>query len=253
MKRAVVWTVLTLISSMVYFSCGSGIYDVLSRDQRDPDNFTVTVDSFSAENAIRCSWEKDERCDTYVLMRSEDKSVLRFEEAYRGDAVEYEDKVLKEDTRYLYRLDKIRGTKRFKGGVHYLGLYNKQVKDVYEPNDQKEQAVLLENDKQGNIYYYRSHEGSIVEDEDWYKVRLPARRQAKITIVYDALHQPFIVTKPYNSSIERPATNVPVVIRNDTDYETELRFKISLDNNIVVSGSAGGAYYPYTLRLLLIE
>ena len=134
-----------------------------------------------------------------------------------------------------------------------MGIYSKQVKDVYEPKDKKENAVLLESDKQANVYYYRSTEGTILEDEDWYKVRVPARRQAKITIIYDAVNQPFIITKPYNGEEERPATNSAVEIKNNTDGEKELRFKISLDKNIVVSGSAGGVYYSYTLRLLSIE
>ena len=134
-----------------------------------------------------------------------------------------------------------------------MGIYSKQVKDVYEPNDKKENAVLLESDKQANVYYYRSTEGTILEDEDWYKIRVPARRQAKITIIYNVANHPFVITKPYNGEEARPATNGFVEIKNDTDYERELRFKISLDKNIVVSGSAGGACYRYTLRLLSIE
>lgn len=244
-----------LIIVIVIFNgaCGTGVYEIVSRDQRDPDNFYVNVDSFSEENVIKCIWEEDERCDKYILMRSEDKNVLKFKEVYNGEGTEYEDRVLKEDTRYIYRLDKIRGKKRFLGNIHYMGIYSKQVKDVYEPNDRKEKAVLLQNDIQGNVYYYRSHEGTVLEDEDWYKVRIPAKRKAKVAIVYDAANSPFIITMPYNGHTEKPETNKSVIITNDTDYERELRFKVSLDRNIVVSGSAGGECYPYTLRLLSIE
>ena len=245
--------VLILCSLLSFSGCGGGIYEIVARDQRDPDTFYLKVDSFSEENVIRCSWAKDERSDKYIVMRSEDREPLHFEKVYEGERTTYEDAVLKEDTRYLYRLDKVRGKRGFKGKTHYMGIYSKQVKDVYEPNDKKENAVRLENDKQANVYYYRSTEGTILEDEDWYKVRVPARRQAKITIIYDGANKPFIITKPYNGEQERPATNGAVVIKNDMDYEKELRFKISLDKNIVVSGSAGGAYYPYTLRLLSIE
>ena len=244
-----------LIIVIVIFNgaCGTGVYEIVSRDQRDPDNFYVNVDSFSEENVIKCIWEEDERCDKYILMRSEDKNVLKFKEVYNGEGTEYEDRVLKEDTRYIYRLDKIRGKKRFLGNIHYMGIYSKQVKDVYEPNDRKEKAVLLQNDIQGNVYYYRSHEGTVLEDEDWYKVRIPAKRQATIAIVYDAANLPFIITKPYNGSSEKPANNVGIIIKNDTDVEKELSFKISLDRNIVVSGSAGGGCYPYTLRLISLK
>ena len=245
--------VLILCSLLIFSGCGNGIYEIVTRDQGDPDTFYLKVESFSEENVIRCSWAKDERSDKYIVMRSEDREPLRFEKVYEGEGTTYEDAVLKEDTRYLYRLDKVRGKKGFTGKTHYMGIYSKQVKDVYEPNDKKEHAVLLESDKQANVYYYRSTEGTILEDEDWYKVRVPARRQAKITIIYDAVNQPFIITKPYNGEEERPATNGTVEIKNDTDGEKELRFKISLDKNIVVSGSAGGVYYSYTLRLLSIE
>lgn len=245
--------VLILCSLLIFSGCGNGIYEIVTRDQGDPDTFYLKVESFSEENVIRCSWAKDERSDKYIVMRSEDREPLRFEKVYEGEGTTYEDAVLKEDTRYLYRLDKVRGKKGFTGKTHYMGIYSKQVKDVYEPNDKKEHAVLLESDKQANVYYYRSTEGTILEDEDWYKVSIPARRQAKITIIYDAVNQPFIITKPYNGEEERPATNGTVEIKNDTDGEKELRFKISLDKNIVVSGSAGGACYRYTLRLLSIE
>ena len=245
--------VLILCSLLIFSGCGNGIYEIVTRDQGDPDTFYLKVESFSEENVIRCSWAKDERSDKYIVMRSEDREPLRFEKVYEGEGTTYEDAVLKEDTRYLYRLDKVRGKKGFTGKTHYMGIYSKQVKDVYEPNDKKEHAVLLESDKQANVYYYRSTEGTILEDEDWYKVSIPARRQAKITIIYDAVNQPFIITKPYNGEEERPATNGTVEIKNDTDGEKELRFKISLDKNIVVSGSAGGVYYSYTLRLLSIE
>ena len=245
--------VLILCSLLIFSGCENGIYEIVTRNQEDPDTFYLNVDSFSEENVIRCSWAKDERCDRYIVMRSEDREPLGFEKVYEGEGTTYEDAVLKEDTRYLYRLDKVRGKKGFTGKTHYMGIYSKQVKDVYEPNDKKENAVLLESDKQANVYYYRSTEGTILEDEDWYKVSIPARRQAKITIIYDAVNQPFIITKPYNGEEERPATNGTVEIKNDTDGEKELRFKISLDKNIVVSGSAGGACYRYTLRLLSIE
>ena len=229
---------LVLSGAMFFSGCGNGIYEIVTRNQEDPDTFYLKVDSFSEENVIRCSWAKDERCARYIVMRSEDREPLGFEKVYEGEGTTYEDAVLKEDTRYLYRLDKVRGKKGFKGKTHYMGIYSKQVKDVYEPNDKKENAVLLESDKQANVYY---------------KVRVPARRQAKITIIYDAVNQPFIITKPYNGEEERPATNSAVEIKNNTDGEKELRFKISLDKNIVVSGSAGGACYRYTLRLLSIE
>ena len=253
MKRNVMSAALVLSGAMFFSGCGNGIYEIVTRNQEDPDTFYLKVDSFSEENVIRCSWAKDERCDRYIVMRSEDREPLRFEKVYEGEGTRYEDAVLKEDTRYLYRLDKVRGKKDFKGKTHYMGIYSKQVKDVYEPNDKKENAVLLESDKQANVYYYRSTEGTILEDEDWYKIRVPARRQAKITIVYNVANQPFVITKPYNGEEERPATNSAVEIKNDTDGEKELRFKISLDKNIVVSGSAGGTCYRYTLRLLSIE
>ena len=108
MKRSVIAAALIVCSIVIYSGCGSGIYGIVARDQGDPDTFYLNVDSFSEENVIRCSWAKDERSDRYIVMRSEDREPLYFEKVYEGEGTRYEDAVLKEDTRYLYRLDKVR-------------------------------------------------------------------------------------------------------------------------------------------------
>ncbi|QOW61618.1 hypothetical protein [Treponema pedis] len=239
-----------LIIILLFSGCGKGIYGIISRSQKDPEDFSMKVESFLAEREIKCSWEEDERCDKYILMRSEDRPELKFKEVYAGEGEGYTDKWLREGERYIYRLDKVRGKVKFKGNVHYMGIYGKEVEDEYEPNNEREQAVKLINDKQGNVYYYRSYEGVVLEDEDWYKIELPGKWKAVITIVYDASNQPFVITLPYNGKKERPATNGTVEIRNDFDEAKYMRFKVSLDKNIVTSGGASGAFYTYTVRIV---
>ena len=79
MKRRMIATVVIVSGVMLFSGCGNGLYEIISRDQGEPDNFYVKGVSFSEENKIRCSWGKDERSDRYILMRSEDKVPLAFE------------------------------------------------------------------------------------------------------------------------------------------------------------------------------
>ena len=59
-----------LIIIIVVFNgaCGTGVYEIVSRDQRDPDNFYVNVDSFSEENVMpgKICWHNGRRSPMIV-------------------------------------------------------------------------------------------------------------------------------------------------------------------------------------------
>jgi len=59
------------------------------------------------EHTIYLSWESDDACDKYRLMRSYDQSVLNFFCVYAGTATNYIDVDLNDSNRYIYKLDKI--------------------------------------------------------------------------------------------------------------------------------------------------
>ena len=230
-------------------SCDAGMYELVSRPQNDPDDFSIKVDSFDEENKIKCSWEKDLAVDKYILMRSEDVRNLKFKEIYSGEDLSYIDMNLPDNKKYIYRLDKIRGSLKFVGKKHFLGVYNDKKRDEHEPNDIKENACFLEDPKRANLYYYSSYDGSEIEDVDWYKVKIKAKRMVEISITYSASQPVFIVGLPLNGDELKPASDASFKIRNDGHEEKYFYFKIKIDKTLFSPLTASG-FYTYTLKLV---
>lgn len=241
----------TLLISLLFIliSCDNALFNLIKRPQKDPELFELKVDSFTKQYEIHCSWEADELADKYILMRSEDNPKLNFEEVYFGKSLSYNDSNLKDNTKYIYRLDKLRGEKRFIGKKHYLGIYGDKVEDTYEPNDKVETATYLEKAKQGNLYYYTSAKGIQVSDIDWYRVRIKANRQVSLSLTYDASTPNFKVILPPNGEEKTPGNNVAFQIRNDTEQEKEFYFSVGLDKG-QFSSTGASIFYTYTLKLL---
>lgn len=241
-----------LALSFLFFmllSCDSGLYSLISRPQKAPDNFAFVVDSFNTEYEIYCSWEADILADKYILLRSEDSSSLNFQQIYSGEALSYVDTNLKDNTQYIYRLDKVRGEKRFVGNRYYLGVFGQKKRDAYEPNNSIETATYLESPKQANLYYYTSAKGIVVYDIDWYQVRIKAHRMVNITLTYDAVDPVFKVTLPPNGDEQCPANNHSFEIRNNSNEEKDFYFNVQLDKGkFTPTGSA--AFFTYTVKLV---
>ena len=248
-KQVVYKVIMILCLLFILLGCDSGLYTLVSRPQKDPDTFEIKVDSFSKEYEIYCKWECDELTDKYILMRSEDSTNLHFNEVYRGESISYIDCDLKDNTKYIYRLDKVRGNKKFIGNKYFLGIFSEKKDDEYEPNNSTGTATFLESPKQGNAYYYTSEKGIIVSDIDWYWVRIKANRQVNLTLTYDAAKPVFRVILPPNGNEKCPADNEAFQIRNDTNEERAFYFSIQIDK-ATFQPTNSAAFFTYTLKLV---
>ena len=106
---------------------------------------------------------------------------IDFAEVYSGTQTEFCDKQLDNRKSYVYRLDKIRGTKTFIGTKYAYAVCSDVIKDLYEDNDTKEKATYLELDCSCNLFFAPFYD-SVINDEDWFCVKIPPRRTAEIVV-----------------------------------------------------------------------
>lgn len=229
--------------------CDNGLATLIFRPQKAPETFDIDIQSFTLENKIICSWKEDVLTDEYILLRSEDTVPLNFSQVFVGNSFFYEDSNLKDNTKYIYRLDKIRGKNRFTGKKHYLGVFGEKKRDAYEPNNSINKATYLEKPKQANLYYYVSLEGIQLFDVDWYIVRVKANRVINLSLTYDATRSLFKVILPPNGQEIRPANNQSFQIRNDTEKEKYFYFSVQLDKD-QFAPTGVSAFYTYTIKLI---
>ena len=233
----------------LFISCENPTFALLTRSTNDPFFDVPAVNSFRTEKRIYVSWQQDEGTDIYVLMRAVDDSYKIYKQVYRGENCFYTDTDIEVSQRYLYRLDKIRGKKYFKGNKNGYGVYSNLINDEYEDNNVIERATYLEYACLANIYCYRFTDGNYLEDEDWYTVRIPPRRQAQIVINEADLStgQPvsFYVSNPMVQSDIKPNQNISFDIKNTSEKTKSIAFKVYPDR----SKFSGGMIKSYEIRL----
>ncbi|MCR5614015.1 hypothetical protein [Treponema sp.] len=180
MKRIIY---LFLTSFVLFNSCENYFANQILRTFDDPHDECIACESFKNENCIFLSWTLDEACDEYILMRAVDQAGLLFKQIVRTKQNEYIDNQILPGTKYIYRLDKIRGKKYFTGTKFSYGYGSPCRKDFCENNDAEENATWLESDLNNlNLYYGTYLDGSVLKDEDWFYVTVPPRRSAEIVI-----------------------------------------------------------------------
>ena len=138
-----------IISAALFLLCScsqNAFEEMLFRTTDDPFDDVPLADSLSLEHTVFLSWKIDEGCDRYLLMRSCDQPVLNFECVYEGTETRWTDRDIPDGRRYVYRLDKTRGKKRFEGKDYAYGYSSDCRKDAWENNDTEERAVRLEHD-----------------------------------------------------------------------------------------------------------
>lgn len=173
-----------LFPIFLFFSCYNGAFDdVLFRTTSDPFYDTPEADSLTLEHTVYLTWQADEACDEFLLMRSSDATLLSFECIYRGKGTNYTDTSLPDGQLYIYRLDKIRGKKCFTGNTYAYGFSSDCRKDEYEGNDTQQNSTLLEYDRICNLpcITYNTQSKTFL-DEDWFSLSIPPRRTAEIVI-----------------------------------------------------------------------
>ncbi|MCQ2589750.1 MAG: hypothetical protein MJ179_04925 [Treponema sp.] len=178
-----VMKILILVFIFVLTSCSNILAQYLLRDYSDPKDGVIQVDCFSKVHCINVTWEEDECADLYRLMRADNSLTgnYNFTEVYSGTQTEFCDKQLDNRKSYVYRLDKERGRMPFRGTKYAYAVCSDVIKDSYEDNDTKDKATFLDLDCSCNIFYAPFYDG-IINDEDWFCVKIPPRRTAEIVV-----------------------------------------------------------------------
>ena len=172
-----------VILTMVLCSCDNNFADIMLRTYDDPVDEAPVVDSYREEETIYVGWNKDEGADEYILLRAlDDSTYLSFSEIYRGNALLYKDTNLNVENRYLYKLYKVRGNQVFKSNKIGYGYVSRKRRDNLN-NHTKENAAWLQYSIDNlTVYHEKYYNGYVNYEEDYFKVRVPARSIAYIMV-----------------------------------------------------------------------
>ena len=217
----------------------------------EPIAGVVEADSFRGNRTIMVRWRGDVNVDEYMLMRARDEAdgVGAFEAVYRSRETNYIDTRIEMDIRYLYRLDKIGTGKVYPGQETALGVGNNAEADLNEPNNQVEEATALGTFKQGTMYYYRFSDGRVLDDVDWYKVKLGGGRTEYVQIREDgaAGMTSMTITLPGKKAIAAEQGKW-YALKNEAAIERDIYLSVQPDvGSYVADGMAGGMIRAYTI------
>ncbi|MBN2658795.1 MAG: hypothetical protein JXR86_17205 [Spirochaetales bacterium] len=250
------YVVLIIINLFVLISCSEGVYGMLGRSASDPEVSHPLVNSFSTAGVIETSWEVDDLADAYVLYRAADGYFLDFVEVYRGTELDYVDTNGVPGDVYFYGLAKVRGSEEFDMSSPAFGLFNQNVADSLEPNNDEDEAISLQSALIANIYTYQSIYGLKTEDDDWYKIVLEGHSSKEITIsivgdtLADGDDTGFLYSLDGGSGLAVLQNRGIELINGDSGERTFL-FKIYPDpvDFLPVPGTSGGDFKRYRIAL----
>ena len=236
--------------------CNTNVFqEELFRTTADPVDETPLIDSLSRERTISISWHEDNGADYFRLMRSPDNPTLSFKCIYEGTDINYIDKNFNDNERYVYRLDKIRGTKLFKGKNYAFGYSAVCAEDECEPNNSQTNATLLEYDLTCNlpcVSYITNNESDI--DCDWFYVNIPPYRNVEIIITQKDLQDQSILAETYlyiqedKKTCEKVFQSGVHVLKNSGYEPKKVYFKIYPETTKVFSSSYT-AVIEYTVSI----
>lgn len=246
-----------IFASLCFFSCYNNAFnEILFRTVDDPFNDTPIVDSLETENTVYLSWEKDDAADNFCLMRSFDTVPLVWSCIYKGTATNYTDTDFMNNEKYIYRLDKTRGSKYFEGKNYGYGWSSETIRDDCESNDVPGTAVFLEYDRICNLPCVGFiTDNKEILDEDWFYVTVPPMRQADIIVGQHNLTNTTLGAETnlriqllgFESQSVRHQVAFP--IQNAT-YETKkFYFKVFPERTSLSSGNSFCTVIEYTVSL----
>ena len=241
----------------LFVSCSENAFEgVLFRTVDDPFYDTPSIDSLSLEHTVYLSWDEDDACDAFRLMRSCDQKVLDFSCVYKGKQTAYTDIDLMNGNRYIYRLDKIRGKKYFEGIAYAYGYSSNCRRDKYEPNDREEYATFLEHDLICNLPCVQFITGNRqFIDEDWFYISLPPRRAAEIVISQHNLSNEStgantsLMVQTAGCESASVKQKVAHVINNTSNETKRFYFKVYPNTTELFPASSSTALIEYTVSL----
>lgn len=160
-------------------SCSNNVFDAFTRTTDDPSDCNIEVECLKG-NYITLRWEADSACDMYVLLRTDQQNYKNpgsFKVLYSGTECEFRDVNVRKGaqvSKYVYRLDKVRGDKVFVGTKFGHGVYAPSNPEYLEKNDSMETACELIYRRTSCVYSYNFDDGYVIENADWYYVDMPA-------------------------------------------------------------------------------
>ncbi len=237
-------------------SCGSELFGVLSRDAGDPAVVAPRAYSMERPLAVTVRWAADEAADFFALERKEDTESSRYVEVYRGTETGFVETLA--EGRYYYRLTKVRGERPFGPSSPAFAVASPVTRDEYEPNDDMETACPLESAVVASLFYFRGSDGQTVSDSDWYRVSLPPRSVARISLTDYAIEGGEEDTHfvAYRAGLaDRVVHNMhPFEIENDANVRREMFFAIKPNAvKFIPSVDSGGRVIAYRLVVERIE
>lgn len=245
-----------LLSIFCTTGCKTNIFqEELFRTTSDPIDETPLIDSLSREKTIYISWNEDEGADLFRLMKASDNANLIFKCIYEGTDTNYTDINLNDNERYIYRLDKIRGTKLFQGKKYAYGYSAECAEDACEPNDKETDATLLEYDLTCNlpcVSYITDNKSDI--DCDWFYVIIPPYRNVEIIINQKGLQDQSINAETYlyiqvdKQTCEKVLQSKGYILSNSGYEQKKVLFKVYPETTKVFSSSYT-AVIEYTISL----
>lgn len=238
-------------------SCYNNAFnEILFRNINDPFDDVPKADSLSKEHTVYLSWQEDDAADKYYLMRSFDTVPLDWSCVYEGTATSYTDTDFMDNEKYIYRLDKTRGSKYFKGKKYGYGWSSGTIRDSCEPNDVPEKAAFLEYDRICNLpcVGFVTDNKEII-DEDWFYVTVPPMRQADIIVgqhnLTDTTRGAETNLRIQLSGLESQSVRHQTAYQiQNTTYETKnFYFKVFPERTSLSSGNSFCTVIEYTVSL----
>ncbi len=170
---------------MLFSSCTESFFYELARTNELPFTAKPVIKSFEIENAIKLVWSPDEGCDEFFLYRDSSPIGSFSRLIYRGTNLFFIDYDVVNENFYYYKLGKRRDDKISWLSDYIMGVCSDTKKDKYEENNNCETSAGFKNKTLANIYLYKNETvyGDILEDRDWYYVKLPARSHMIINFI----------------------------------------------------------------------
>lgn len=184
-RRIAIITIILLtgLLSAIGSSCIQNVND--GTDDANWDE--LEMNSFREKRTITVAWKGSGKAEEYILYRAQDEvnGIGEYEEIYRGKGRNYSDKDVKDDIRYVYRVDMIKDGNEHRGEHTGIGVGSNAEIDFNEPNNRKEDAAALGALKSGAMYYFRFSDMRELSDIDWYRVKVGGNKTVYVQIQED--------------------------------------------------------------------
>ncbi len=258
MNKKLIITGSVVVFLLLFSSCTGGLLADMERISSDPVVAVPGVVSFVDELTIEISWDSDPGADRYVLYKAEDAVSPVYEIFYQGSDLCVTDTDVTGEHRYLYTLGKLRGRELFGPSDPVMGVGSSVIRDSLEENDTKDSATALVWDLDANLYYYRSNDGEVSQDYDWYSISVPPRRRAMIIVTQDGLGSGADSWMNYyleGHSTETIVNSNAISIGNYSYAEETFYFLISPNSSEFIANPSlgGGSLINYRISLNSIE